>query len=108
MMGFGRIISTIVYKVNESNAKGRIFAYNLTSILTGLCLIVATFLCDTVFSCAMFAIVFGVLFGFNLSLRSLVSYDIVGFEWSDDSLFSYFAFSQAVGATIGIPLAGKY
>ena len=63
MAGFGRIISTIVYKVNESNAKNRIFSYVLTLLLIGGSLIVSTFLCDTVFSFAMFAIAFGCLFG---------------------------------------------
>jgi hypothetical protein len=59
MVGFGRIISTIAYKVNDSNVKSRIFSYNLTLILSGLAVFLATFVCDTSFSFAMFAITFG-------------------------------------------------
>lgn len=63
MSGLGRIVSTISYKVNESNAKSRIFAYVLTLILIASCLFSATVLCDTVFSFSMFAITFGMLIG---------------------------------------------
>lgn len=70
MAGFGRIISTISYKVNESNAKSRIFAYVLTLIINGICVLSSTFLCDTVFSFSMFAIIFGTLFG-KVFTRSL-------------------------------------
>lgn len=63
MQGLGRIISTIIYKVNESNAKSRIFAHDLTLILAGCSVLLSTVLCDTLFSCSMFAIAFGLLFG---------------------------------------------
>lgn len=65
-MGFGRVISTISYKVNESNAKSRLFAYVLTLLLIGTCVFVATILCDTLFSFSMFAITFGILMGRSL------------------------------------------
>ena len=61
--GLGRIISTIIYKVNESNPKSRIFAHDLTLILAGLSVLMSTVLCDTPFSCCVFAIAFGSLFG---------------------------------------------
>ena len=38
----------------------------------------------------------------------MVIYDIVGLEWSDDSLFFFIVISQAVGAFIGIPVAGEF
>jgi hypothetical protein len=63
MIGIGRIISSITYKVNVSNAKNRIFSYNLTLILSGLTLISSTYLCDTLFSFTFFSTMFGILLG---------------------------------------------
>ena len=63
MMGIGRIISLIAYRVNESNAKNRIFSYTLTLFLSGLTLICSTYLCDTLFSFTVFSIFFGVVLG---------------------------------------------
>jgi hypothetical protein len=84
MGGLGRLVSTLSYKVNESNAKSRIFAYTLTVLLTGASVFVCTVLCDTVFSFAMFAITFGLLFGnffyfiFQFSvLQKLASHQLV-------------------------------
>jgi hypothetical protein len=108
MTGIGRVLSTIVYKVNHSNAKNRIFAYELTLIFSAITVCVSVFLCDTLFSFAMFAITFGVLVGFNLNLRSLLIYDVVGLEWSDDSLFFNVIMFQALGVLIGIPVSGKF
>ncbi|CAF0838666.1 unnamed protein product [Brachionus calyciflorus] len=104
--GLGRVVSTISYKVNESNSKSRIFAYVLTLFLNAGCVYASRFLCDTLFSFSMFAIVFGILLGFNLNLRALFLYDVIGLEWSDDSLFFYGIFSQAIGICAGVPLAG--
>jgi MFS family permease len=106
--GIGRILSIIVYKVNKSNAKNRIFSYELTLIFTGLVLLTLIFLCDTLFSFSMFAITFGLLIGFNLNLRSLLIYDIIGLEWSDDSLCFNVILFQSVGVFIGIPISGKF
>ena len=105
--GIGRILSIIVYKVNKSNAKNRIFSYELTLIFTGLVLLTLIFLCDTLFSFSMFAIAYGLLIGFNLNLRSLLIYDIVGLEWSDDSLCFNVILFQSVGVFIGMPISGK-
>ena len=63
MIGFGRIISVVSYRVNKSDSKSRIFAYVLTLILAGLSLICSIFLCDTVFSFVIFSISFGFLSG---------------------------------------------
>ncbi len=63
MVGFGRFVSTLSYKVNESNPKSRVFAYTLSVLMTGVCVLVSTVLCDSVFSFAMFAISFGLLLG---------------------------------------------
>lgn len=106
--GLGRIVSTISYKVNESNAKGRIFAYILTLFLSSGVLFISVFLCTTLFSFSMFAMAFGIFIGFNFNLRTLFLYDIIGLEWSDDSLFFYGTFVQALGVFFGIPLAGKW
>ena len=76
-------------------------------VLAGASILLSTILCDTVFSFAMFGITFGLLFGFSLNLRTLFVYDIVGLEWSDDSLFSMMTVSQSLGASIGLPLASK-
>ncbi|RNA15732.1 Monocarboxylate transporter 7, partial [Brachionus plicatilis] len=103
--GLGRIVSTISYKVNESNARGRIFAYVLTLFLISGALFVSVFLCTTLFSFSMFGIAFGIFLGFNLNLRTLFLYDIVGLEWSDDSLFFYGTLVQALGLFFGVPLA---
>jgi hypothetical protein len=35
-------------------------------------------------------------------------YDMMALEWSDDSLFFFTLFSQALGAAIGVPLASKF
>jgi hypothetical protein len=45
--------------------------------------------------------------GFALNLRTIFIYDIIGLEWSDDSLFFVMAVSQALGASFGLPIAGK-
>lgn len=63
MCGLGRIVSTISYKVNPSNSKSRIFAYILTVIVNGACVLSSTVLCDSFFSFSMFAICFGLLIG---------------------------------------------
>ena len=68
MTGVGRIVSLIVYKVNESNPKNRVFSYTLTLLLNGVNLIVATYLCDTVFSFMVFAAAFGALIGKNTNV----------------------------------------
>jgi hypothetical protein len=106
MAGLGRLISTITYKVNQdSTPKSRIFSYVLTTILLGLLVLVCTLLCDTNFSFSMFGIVFGVLTGFSLNLRTLLVYDIMGLEWSDDSLFCYMLLSHAFGSSFGLCVA---
>ena len=63
MIGLGRVVSLTAYRVNESNAKNRIFSYNLTLILSGLTLISSTYLCDTLFSFTVFSTMFGFLLG---------------------------------------------
>jgi MFS family permease len=106
MTGLGRCLATIVYKVNTSSPKNRVFSYSLTLLFTGACLVCSTYICDTVYSFVNFSIMYGTLLGFHLGLRSMIIYDILGLEWSDDSLFSYIALSQSMGAFIGIPVAG--
>lgn len=66
MVGIGRLVSTVTYKVNTSNAKSRIFAYVLTVLLDGVCVLSSTLLCDTFFSFCMLAITLGILFGMYL------------------------------------------
>lgn len=63
VQGFGRVFSTLLYRCNESTAKGRIYTYNLTLVCLGIATLCATVLCDTVFSLTMFAIIFGSLYG---------------------------------------------
>lgn len=63
MVGIGRLVSTVAYKVNTSNAKSRIFAYVLTVLLNGICVLSATLLCDTFFSFSMLALTVGILIG---------------------------------------------
>ena len=108
MGGVGRLVSTLAYKVNESNSKSRIFAYISCLFMAGTTILVSTVLCDTVFSFAMFAIIFGLFSGFSLNLRSLFVYDMIGLEWSDDSLFFLIAISQSLGVCFGLPVAGIY
>lgn len=104
--GVGRVLATILFKVNESDAKSRIFTHDLTLILAGLSVLLSTVLCDSLLSCSVFSITFGTLYGFNANLRSLFIYDIIGLEWSDDSLFCCISLAQAIGASVGIPIAG--
>lgn len=106
MQGFGRFFSTFLFKCNESSAKSRIFTYNLILICLGFSVLCSTVLCDTVFSLTMFAIIFGLLYGFNSNLRSTFIYDVLGLNWSDDCLFAYASFSQSLGVLIGLPFAG--
>ena len=46
--------------------------------------------------------------GFNLNLRTVMIYDMMALEWSDDSLFCFTLFSQAIGILIGLPIASTY
>lgn len=106
MQGLGRIFSTLLFKCNESSAKGRIFTYNLSLICLGLIVLCSTVLCDTVFSLTMFAIIYGSLHGFNSNLRSTFIYDVLGLNWSDDCLFSYASITQGIAVLVGLPIAG--
>ena len=63
VQGFGRVFSTLMFKCNESTVKGRVYTYNLSLVCLGIATMSSTFLCDTVFSLTMFAIVFGSLYG---------------------------------------------
>jgi hypothetical protein len=50
---------------------------------------------------------FNFFIGFNLCLRSVYLYDIIGLDWNDDSLFSVLTIGQALAVLFGLPAAGK-
>ena len=103
------------------------FAYNFSIILIGILTFMSTF-CGSLFSFTLFAMAFGGLLGnwlkrdfqvfifysffiidlgFNLCLRSVYLYEVIGLDWNDDSLFSVLTIGQSLSVLFGLPAAGK-